>query len=232
MTKGIAEILSPLNRRLVHGQRHHGLVGAAMTKRGDAVWTAGSGNGGLDTGVIGNAWYHIFAIARSDTMETDYLFSLSLNSPTMPTHYDLKRRIGSRERVSGAWRPFIQVADEVVWAASIADVSIATLPATATMATLTVPPGVPVKAKVSVQLHISSNACSVLVSSPFSGDEAPSVSNRTAAALSNVNAADTNEVELLTNSSAQIRYRGSSAAGVNNFSIRTRGFVDTRGRLA
>jgi hypothetical protein len=76
--------------------------GAASTKQLDANWVVGSGQGGLDTGSIGNSDYYIWAIARSDTGVVDYLFSLSSSAPTMPANYDYKRLIGWFKRVGGA----------------------------------------------------------------------------------------------------------------------------------
>ena len=74
-------------------------TGAASTKRLDAAWAVGSGNGGLDTGSIGNSDYYIWAIARSDTGVVDYLFSLSSTAPSMPASYDYKRLMGWFKRV-------------------------------------------------------------------------------------------------------------------------------------
>jgi hypothetical protein len=74
---------------------------AALTKRLDAAWAVGTNQGGLDTGSIDNVNYYIWAIARSDTGVTDYLFSASATSPTMPTNYTYKRLIGFFTRAAG-----------------------------------------------------------------------------------------------------------------------------------
>jgi hypothetical protein len=78
------------------------VLGSSLTKRLDAAWAAGTGNGGLDTGAIANTSYHIWLIQRSDTGVVDALFSASATAPTMPTNYDRKRRIGSIVRSAGA----------------------------------------------------------------------------------------------------------------------------------
>lgn len=53
------------------------------------------GANGLDTGVITNsAWYYVFAIAKADGTK-GVLMSLSPTSPTMPTDYTYKARIGA-----------------------------------------------------------------------------------------------------------------------------------------
>jgi hypothetical protein len=82
------------------------ISGAASTKRLDAAWAVGSGNGGLDTGSIADTDYFIWAIARSDTGVVDYLFSTSATAPTMPANYDFKRLIGWFKRLSSAIREF------------------------------------------------------------------------------------------------------------------------------
>jgi hypothetical protein len=73
-------------------------------------WAVGDAAGGLDTGTIAaSTWYHFWAIRRSDTGVTDYLFSTSATSPTMPTNYDAKRRIGAvATDASSNWQPFAQ----------------------------------------------------------------------------------------------------------------------------
>jgi len=85
------------------------VLGTAITKRLDAAWAVGSGNGGLDTGTVTNAPYHAWLIERSDTRVKDVLLSLSATAPTMPANYDRKRYIGPACcRLSGAVLDFTQ----------------------------------------------------------------------------------------------------------------------------
>lgn len=87
-------------------------LNAGLTKRLDAPWAVGSGNGGLDTGSVAvNTTYHVFLIQRSDTGVVDALFSASPTSPTMPANYDRKRRIGSIIREGTAIVRFNQNGD-------------------------------------------------------------------------------------------------------------------------
>jgi hypothetical protein len=74
---------------------------AAITKQSDVAWAVGTGNGGLDTGAVGNSDYYIWAIKRVDTQVTDILYSLSSTAPTMPANYTLKRLIGWFKRSGG-----------------------------------------------------------------------------------------------------------------------------------
>lgn len=65
---------------------------ASLTKRIDASWAAGTNQGGLDTGSVGNStWYYVWAIFNSTTGAADYLISASTSAPTMPSGYTFKR---------------------------------------------------------------------------------------------------------------------------------------------
>lgn len=70
-------------------------------KRLDASWSAGSGNGGRDTGAIADGTWFVHAIYNPETSDTDFLFSLSRTAPTLPTGYTLFRCVGIVMRVSG-----------------------------------------------------------------------------------------------------------------------------------
>jgi hypothetical protein len=120
-------------------------LASAYTKT-TSSWAVGSGNGALDTGSIANTtWYHVWLIQRSDTGVVDVLVSTSASSPTMPTNYDRKRRIGSMKTDGSAqWVAFVQDGDTFLWAAEINDVSGSqTTPSTIT---LSVPTGLSVEA--------------------------------------------------------------------------------------
>lgn len=90
------------------------ILASALTKRLDAAWAVGTGNGGLDTGSIANTTYHVWLIQRSDTGVVDALFSASATSPTMPSGYDRKRRIGIIIRSAGAILPFLQINRRII----------------------------------------------------------------------------------------------------------------------
>jgi hypothetical protein len=65
---------------------------ASLTKRIDASWAAGTNQGGLDTGTVGNStWYYLWAIYNPTTLVADYLISASTSAPTMPSGYTFKR---------------------------------------------------------------------------------------------------------------------------------------------
>lgn len=83
---------------------------SALTKRLDASWAVGTGNGGLDTGSIADVSYNVFVIKRPDTGVVDVIMSTN-NTPALPTGYTLFRRIGSILRESGAIVTFKQNGD-------------------------------------------------------------------------------------------------------------------------
>jgi len=63
---------------------------------------ATNGANGLDTGSLANStWYYTWVIAKSSDGTTAGLLSASSSSPTMPSGYDKKRRVGS-VRTSGS----------------------------------------------------------------------------------------------------------------------------------
>lgn len=91
----------------------------AITKRIDASWAVGTGQGGLDgsESVAGtpdnDTWYYIWLIMRTDTGVVDVLFSESPTAPTMPASYDKKRLIGVVRRETAANRRFYQNGERI-----------------------------------------------------------------------------------------------------------------------
>lgn len=98
------------------------ITSTAMTKRLDANFVEGTNQGGLDTGSkINSSWYHCFVIAKSDGT-SDFLFSISKTSPTMPTGYIYKRCIGSiKTNASGNIIRFKQNSDYFWFTSPITD---------------------------------------------------------------------------------------------------------------
>lgn len=67
----------------------------SITKRLDAAWSAGTDNGGIDTGSKANdTLYAIWLIAESDGVG-DVILSEDFDTPAMPTGYTLKRYLGA-----------------------------------------------------------------------------------------------------------------------------------------
>lgn len=201
-------------------------LASGITKRLDASWAVGTGNGGLDTGSIANGTYHLWLIQRSDTGVVDVLFSSSASSPTMPTNYDRKRRIGSIIRVSAAILGFHQNGDIFSLNNVVADASAVAYPNTSEQTvTLTVPTGIQVRARINAHLGGAGSAniawgptWQTLVAANVSSQSGNISTNKTL-------------LEIETNTSGQIKTATSSTTGGPTYSIGTFGWIDTRGRL-
>jgi hypothetical protein len=206
---------------------------ASITKRLDAAWAVGTNQGGLDTGSIADATYHVWLIQRSDTLVVDVLFSLSATSPTMPTNYDRKRRIGSIIRAAAAITPFVQINNtfrrntspllESATGSSITD---------ALLTLAGVPAGIVVQPIVSFDLGTTTNGFAILVGS----GGAANAQFRAVATGTNANHSSYNTLfgGFYTNTSRQIRHTqinlgGGSVTAANIFSV---GWIDDRGQMS
>jgi hypothetical protein len=204
-------------------------LASAYTKT-TATWAVGSGNGGLDTGAIANStWYHVWLIQRTGTGVVDVLFSTSATTPTMPTNYTLKRRIGSMKTDGSAqWVKFTQNGDEFLWDAPVLDLNGTAPPTSASSATLTVPTGVKVNALLCGNALGQAGGNAVMFSSLDMADTAPAIGGIATITCNNaVYMAWAANVR--TNTSAQIRQRSSSITSLLVYAT-TLGWIDRRGR--
>lgn len=202
-------------------------LASSLTKRLDAAWAVGTGNGGLDTGSIANTTYHVWLIARSDTGVVDALFSTSATAPTMPANYDRKRRIGSIIRDTGVILPFTQYGDRFLLTTSVVNASGITSIAD-TLVAMTVPAGIIVNPITSIKGRVNNGSIDWRL-----GDGNGSASNifvgmAESATIANVQ----NTVELVpSNTSSQIRVTRTVTGTVSAASISTWGWIDNRGRF-
>lgn len=186
---------------------------------------------GLDTGTLtNNTWYHIFVIGKT-TGVTSFIASASTTpSFANTTGYSLFRRIGSvKTNGSAQIIAFTQIGDKFSWAASVTDVSTASMGVSNALYTLTVPTGV----KVCPLADVGTTGGNLLV---FNGDEAgyaPGSGNITVApgwlVLGNFNMVQ-RITDVYTDTSARIRVYAD--ATTRSLYIYTRGWTDTRGRLS
>lgn len=203
-------------------------LGSSITKRLDAVWSVGSGNGGLDTGSAANNTYHIWLIRRSDTGVVDALFSTSATSPAMPASYDQKRRIGTIVRSSGVINAFAQHGD--VFDFKTRPTGTAALTTSASTLTLDGPTGLPILIKLIASVDNASILSSAMISSLEVDDYGVGLGsgNVGAAATGASTTQAYNEIYVRTNTSCQVR--GRSGANPVTLSYSIAGWVDTRGR--
>ncbi|HJP68644.1 MAG TPA: hypothetical protein VJ846_07060 [Sphingomicrobium sp.] len=203
-------------------------LASTLTKRSDATWAVGNGNGWLDTGSIANNTYHVFIIQRSDTGVVDSLLSLSATSPTMPANYDRKRRIGSILRRSGSITRFNQFGDYFNLIGQISNFASGTsFPAA--LLTLSVPTGIIVRPLLSCQ---TATGATGVIQNSMGSAAAGSVTIAPYQQIGS-NQSDYTTIDFVsTNTSAQIYFQSSVSGAILTNAILTTGWVDTRGRLA
>jgi hypothetical protein len=207
------------------------ILASALTKRLDASWGVGTNQGGLDTGSIADTTYHVWLIQRSDTGVVDVLFSTSATSPTMPSGYDRKRRIGSIIRASAAIRLFTQQGDAFYLTTGVADYSSTSSRASALL-TMTVPAGIICRPFFTYELTsagTSSNDISVQFGHGF-GSSSPYFLNRLGDGVYEKKGGTYDSI--FTNTSAQIYLYVGGGGVIGSFAITTYGWHDTRGRNA
>lgn len=121
---------------------------AALTKQIDATWVAGTNQGGLDTGTVAiNTWYHCYAIYNPSTLASDFLFTTTYGSPTLPSGFTKKKWVmavltdGSANII-----PFTQTGKHVDFGTSIVNYSATTsIPTSFTNLSVSAPTGIRVK---------------------------------------------------------------------------------------
>ena len=207
------------------------VLASAYTKTTSA-WAVGSGNGAMDTGTVANStWYHVHLIKRPDSSVVDVLFSLSATSPTLPANYTLFRRIGSmKTNGSAQWVKFSQTGDQFLWDATVTDLSTATQGTSAASVTLSTPLGVKTTALLRCFMTHAAVGNVILLSSLDESDQAASGSNFNVGATQVANGLAATSVQVLTNTSSQIRARGNASS--TTLWVATYGWIDTRGRLS
>ena len=207
---------------------------ASAIAKTTSAWAAGTAVGGLDTGVIANStWYHFFEIMNVAIGAVDIVFSATATPAsgptTLPTGFTLFRRIGSgKTNGSAQWTLFQQIGDEFIWDVPAQDVNANALGASA-LFTLTMPSGFSLRAKLNVTYISSTVGADLLVQSPVVTTQTVNtpIGNVTLSALV-ASVAAFAYVEILTNTSAQIRATASGSAP--QFYVVTIGWIDTRGR--
>lgn len=210
-------------------------LASAITKRLDASWAVGTGNGGLDTGAVGNSEYYGWLIARSDTGVVDFLWSLSATAPTMPANYDFKAGPCAWVKRSGganlAWKTYETAGGGVdfVFVTPIRDVNLAnTLTTTRRTDALSVPKNFSTRAMFRVYLFDASNTSQTVICNPDETDVAPSSTDTPGANVFSSTSADgVEELSIRTSATGTIASR-SLLATVDNYIVVTLGFQWSR----
>jgi hypothetical protein len=126
------------------------VLATGITKKFLGGWTAGNLNNGIDSGNrTASTWYHTYAILKDSDSSVDALFSTNATAPTMPAGYTYKRRIGSVLTDATAFPvAFTQNGDTFQFSNAANDVTNYALGTAEYLATLSVPLGVAVLAKI------------------------------------------------------------------------------------
>lgn len=189
----------------------------------------GTNNGMLDTGTIANTTYHVFLIYNPTTLLSKLLASTNVSSPTMPSGYTKKARIGSIVRLTGAILPFSQCDKYFFHKLVRADRSIsASAPTTTTNLTLTVPIGLSVLSVITGYLVEASTAGgAVLIVDPSYSDFNITTTNFTLRIDTPGGSQQANTTGMLfvkTNNSGQVSIKSSTTT--INLGILTNGWID------
>lgn len=218
---------------------------AAMTKRLDANWAAGTNQGFRYSGAaIANTTYGVWA-AWTATGTQDYYAYPNSGAPTAATvlaalqaesggsAYVYLRRIGCIIRSGGSILRFWQRGDDFYLESSVA--TSATNPGTAAvLRALTVPLGLKVKPILYAGVYngTTTGTLALLVTDPDNTDIAPSGSLWTVYTLGASPNPNNTLVHVMTDTSAQVRTRLNTSGLTDIVEMQTHGWTDTRGRLA
>jgi hypothetical protein len=194
---------------------------SAFTKT-TAAFTAGTGNGCLDTGTVAaSTWYSVFLIQRIDTGGVDVLCSTSATAPTMPTNFTKKRRLGSiLTDASSAINFFTQRGVFFfTWATPTAlNVNTINGGTAAITATATTPNGVATRASLHACVVSGTAANAIYISALTEADVAPSQTASPLSSNSTIATGGANgqceQVDVWTDTARQFRFR-QSANGAN-----------------
>jgi hypothetical protein len=221
------------------------VLAASITKRLDAAWAVGTGQGGLNTGVEANStWYEVHLIRRPDTGVVDVMFTTTANRATLPSGYTQQRRIGwIRNDSGGSILAFTQVDDHFTLTTQINDVA-ATITSSAAAVTLTVPPSTIARFRATAQITaLTAGAVTGVVFSEIAeGNVTPALTTGILSlgmsegdGTGTANDSGTaGHFELRASSSSQIEWDGIVGAGSTGevFDISTYGWIDSRRRLS
>lgn len=200
----------------------------AITKRLDASWSVGSGQGGLDTGSKNSGtWYHCYAIFNPTTLVSDAIFSTNALAPTLPTGFTKYIRLGAiKTNGSSNILAFTQVGNVFTLQTSVLDVSAVNQLTVETLRLITAPLGIKAEAfggsfvtatsAGTIIIKIYSGSVSIPTLSAFNGQLLATNGSNNAAGY----------WKAITNTSSQIKTNGAGSAGSSELTMFTDGWID------
>lgn len=223
------------------------IIVSALTKRLDATWSAGGGNGmrnsADNSGNIGNRTYHIFAVAKADGTQDIYADGQPIEATALSAlqaesggaDYVYARRIGAILRESGNIVAFYQAGERFLRVTPIMEPSISLPDINRHNVAIKVPTGLKLPPIIGVQIHNAGSGSngSIYVSDPDTADVAGSASVgvvATSYALTSWGqGAIAHPNNVRTNTSAEVAYRAGASSG-HTLYIHNFGWIDARGR--
>ena len=211
------------------------VLASAMTKRIDATWSSGSGNGGLASGVsiATNTWYHVHAIVVSGSVDIGFDTSITAANLVANNSASAFRRIGAvLTDGSSNILNFIQDGDEFIFKAQITNINATAIGTSRVTQAVSTPLGVQTRAILGLVAVVSGNnsAVRVTLTHPDVTDATPATGNSNNAGE---NSSDNNGTFasgthiVLTNTSSQVAVRQDFNSTV---SMNTNGYYDRRGQ--
>lgn len=193
------------------------ILGSLMTKRFDQAWAAGNGNGGwLDGASMPNGTGHIFLIGNPTSGAVDVGASASL-SPTLPSGYTQKVRLGSIVRIAGAIQGFRQIGRYFEITSPTTILSDFAQGDTAVLHSLSnVPAGLSLRTALKVTVNRAGSSAYILISSPGQTDGPATTGNANAGVGASGSTAVnmSSSVEIVTDTSTRVRARAQSGTTV------------------
>ena len=211
------------------------VLASAMTKRIDATWASGSGNGGLASGVsiATNTWYHVHAIVVSGSVDIGFDTSITAANLVANNSASAFRRIGAvLTDGSSNILNFVQDGDEFIFKAQITNIDNSAIGTSRVTQAVSVPLGVRCRAILGLIGIIagSNSGVRITLTAPDVTDATPASGN-----LNNggENSSDNNGTWasgthiVLTNTSSQVAIRQDTNSTVY---LNTNGYLDRRGQ--
>lgn len=218
------------------------VLGAAVTKRLDAGWAAGSGQGGRYSGAaIANTTYHVWLVSKAGGLDVDIYLDPSAVPATVLGHlqgetggadYLYVRRIGSVLRESGSVIAFLQTGDLFMRGSPFSDFSPSGAVATALVA-FSVPSGIVVRPVLAQRITINASSANAYLEMTSAGLGAGASKTVTLQAIANsttqIQRAVIDVFNTNTSRQAYLGFVIASGSGVSA-EAQTIGWIDTRGR--
>jgi hypothetical protein len=193
------------------------------------------GANGLAAGALANGtWYHVFIIGQAGGATA--LLASTLASPTLPSPYTLKRRLGSfRTDASAHIVGFVQDGDFFQWSSPTQDFTTTNPGTSAVLQALNVPPGIMAVAHTRFTLQSLDTGAStyLAVSDPATTALAPGAGQADMGNAQNAASAAatiSSRLTVRTNGSQQIRIQLSRSSANVSVSAMTVAWIDRRGR--